>query len=61
MKDKMDEFGNKVEFTTTDVKDGLLEASRDLEQGFDEAQDSVQSKFNREKFQNNWEAGQKYL
>ncbi|MFZ2258455.1 MAG: hypothetical protein WAV55_10050 [Clostridiaceae bacterium] len=59
MKDKMDEFGNKVEFTTTDVKDGLLEASRDLEQGFDEAQDSVQSKFNREKFQNKAESGAK--
>lgn len=56
MNEKLDEFGHKVEFTTSDVKDGLLEASNDLEDGYEKAKESFRQKFDRAQFEHKAEA-----
>ncbi len=61
MNEKLDEFGNKVEFTTSEVKDGLQEASRDLEEGFDEARSDARQKITREKIESGAESGGRKL
>lgn len=61
MNEKIDEFGNKVEFTTTEVKDGLLEASRDLEDGFEAAAQSAKRKSGRAHLEEKAESGGKKI
>lgn len=57
MNEKLDEFGNKVEFTTSDVKEGLQEASKDLEEGFEESAGYAKRKFNRADLEEKAETG----